>query len=510
MALLYPTKSMEGSVCVSEQLKLETKPAPKKKAPQKKAPETTAIDMSPFITSEDNVYCVTNVPEEYLAVLFAKVSRSPKPFREELEKALQEDADVLLQQLPVFKGLSDKAKAFHEKWTVGYGHSSVSELASVNLCLEKVSRLATEQFERGSRFISLTEFSQRYQKPSKGGWHNPAESKELSDRFEDYFNRLFKVYEELVEKLTEHHVKNGMAQGPAEKVAFEDARYVLPLAMHSQLGAKINGRALSETLQKMNASSDKEVRDLAGKIQGEAQKVLPTLVRHVDATPFQKQYHSEVDRSSHYDISLKAPKAHFLKSASTSRMTRDFEEMRVLANKPVPYQHVDHMMDGGFKRETSVKSFLSPIRAHDQLGDYGEFTTFRAEFFISEACWHQLLRHNRRSNFIASPPSVKAGVVTPPAIIEAGLVELYQSASLMSNIFTAMLEQEAPELISYAVLNMHVRIVNAQFDLTQLFHLINLRTSSEAQWEIRDVFNQLFSHFEKEHPAFAPYIKRRS
>lgn len=301
-----------------------------------------------------------------------------------------------------------------------------------------------------------------------------------------------------------------MPKNTAEKLAFEDARYVLPLAMHSQLGAKVNGRALSETLQKMNASQDKEVRHLAQQIQVEAQKVLPTLVRHVEPTPFQKQYQSENDRSKHYDVVLQGPKAHFLKSASTSRMTREFEEGRTLANMPVPFHHVDHMMQGGYKREMSVKSFLKPIRSHDQLGDYGEFTTFRAEFFVSEACWHQLLRHNRRTNFIASPPSTKAGVITPPAIKEAGLVELYQSAMLMSNVFTDMLEQEAPELISYAVLNMHIRVVNAQFDLSQLFHLVNLRTSSEAQWEIRDVFNQLFRHFESDHPAFAPYMKRRS
>ncbi|MBA4293820.1 hypothetical protein C0431_12730 [bacterium] len=495
---------------MSEQLKLDTKSTPKKKAPPKKEPATKAIDMSPFITSEGNVYCVTNIPEEYLAVLFAKVSRSPKSFRDELERALQEDADVLLQQLPLFEGLTEKAREFHEKWTVGYGHSSVSELASVNLCLEKVSRLATEQFELGSRFISLTEFSQRYQKPQRGGWHNPAEEKELQARFEDYFSRLFKIYEELVEKLTAYHVSKGMAKSPAEKVAYEDARYVLPLAMHSQLGAKINGRALSETLQNMNASADKEVRELAKMIQVEAQKVLPTLIRHVEATPYQKQYTSEVDRSSHYDIDIKAPKAHFLKSASTARMTRDFEENRILSNMPVPFQHVDHMIQGGYKRQASVESFLKGIRSHDQLGAYGEFTTFRAEFFISEACWHQLLRHNRRTNFIASPPSTKLGVVTPPAVIEAGLTELYQSAQLLSNVFTAMLEQEAPELISYAVLNMNIRIVNAQFDLSQLFHLVNLRTSSEAQWEIREVFNQLFRHLETEHPAFAPYMKRRN
>ncbi|MGF0347687.1 FAD-dependent thymidylate synthase [Rhodococcus sp. IEGM1300] len=497
---------------MSEQLELDTKPAPKKKAPVRKTPvaEKKAIDMSPFITSEDNVYAVTNIPEEYLAVLFAKVSRSPKPFREELERALSEDADVLLQQLPVFKGLTEKARAFHEKWTVGYGHSSVSELASVNLCLEKVSRLATEQFELGSRFISLTEFSQRYQKPVKCGWHNPAEDEELSARFEEYFTRLFSVYEQLVEKLTAHHVSKGVPKGPAEKVAYEDARYVLPLAMHSQLGAKVNGRALSETLQNMYASPDKEIRDIAQKIKHEASKVLPTLIRHVEPSPYLEQYHREVDYTTHHDTALVGPKAHFIRSASSARLTRDFEETRLLRNSPMTYKHADHKMKGGYNRQSSIEEFLKPIRSYDQLGQYGEFTTFRAEFFISEACWHQLLRHNRRTNFVASPPSAKLGVVTPPAIKEAGLVDLYQSATMLSNIFTSMLEQEAPHLTPYAVLNMHIRVVNAQFDLNQFFHLVNLRTSSEAQWEIRDVFNQLHRHFETEHPAFAPYIKRRT
>lgn len=485
------------------------RPAKKENAPSVKA-SPKKIDMSPFITSEGNIYCVTNIPEEYLAVLFAKVSRSPKSFREELERALTEEAELLLTNVPVFTGLSEKAKAFHEKWTVGYGHSSVAELATVNLCLEKVSRLATEQFELGSNFLSLTEFSQRYQKPTLGSWHNPGEGK-LHEKFEDYFSRLFKVYEELVTKLTAYHIENGMQKNAAEKIAFEDARYVLPLATYSQLGAKVNARALADVLRNMKASTHKEINDIADRIHEESTKVLPTLIRHVEPSDYMKQYYQDQTVVPVQHSPLSAPNAYFLSMPSARTVSHEFTESRILRNNASPQQTVTATMRdmNHLDRKSQMLSFFEAMGPHDMMGAYGESMKFKAAFTISEACWHQLLRHNRGMTFNQSKPSTKLGFVTPPAIKMAGLNDLYQQAALLAEVFSESLQVEAPEHMSYAVLNMHTRVVTSVLDMNQLFHLINLRTSEEAQWEIRDVFEQLHKDFAREHEGLAAFAKRR-
>ena len=67
---------------------------------------------------------------ETIAVTFAKTSRSPLPF------------DAIAQELS-----DDSSADFHEKWVVGYGHSSVAEHAILHIAVENVSRLAIECLE---------------------------------------------------------------------------------------------------------------------------------------------------------------------------------------------------------------------------------------------------------------------------------------------------------------------------------------------------------------------------
>ena len=96
-----------------------------------------------YVSNVDkDIYTVSNLPEEVIAVIFAYVSRSPKSFRDNLETIIKEE------QLG-----QEKASKFHEKWVLNYGHASVAEHASVHVGIERVSRL----------FSSLLELSNEYQ-----------------------------------------------------------------------------------------------------------------------------------------------------------------------------------------------------------------------------------------------------------------------------------------------------------------------------------------------------------
>ncbi len=97
--------------------------------------------------SERQVYLLDpqSLPPETIAVTFAKTSRSPQSFREIAAELTDE-----------------KSAQFHEKWVVGYGHSSVAEHAVLHVAVENVSRLAVECLE-SNRLASYTEKSTRYQ-----------------------------------------------------------------------------------------------------------------------------------------------------------------------------------------------------------------------------------------------------------------------------------------------------------------------------------------------------------
>src|SRR5271157_5658540 len=82
---------------------------------------------------------------ETIAVTFAKTSRSPESFREIAAELTNE-----------------KSAEFHEKWVVGFGHSSIAEHAVISLAIENVSNIATKVIE-DARLASFTEKSSRYQ-----------------------------------------------------------------------------------------------------------------------------------------------------------------------------------------------------------------------------------------------------------------------------------------------------------------------------------------------------------
>ena len=93
--------------------------------------------------------------QEELAVTFAMTSRSPEPFDEIAERVTAE-----------------KSAEFHERWVLGYGHSSVAEHAVIHLAVENISRLACDTLE-DNRLASYTEKSSRYQVMTEAGFHTP-------------------------------------------------------------------------------------------------------------------------------------------------------------------------------------------------------------------------------------------------------------------------------------------------------------------------------------------------
>ncbi|MBI2562940.1 MAG: thymidylate synthase, partial [candidate division NC10 bacterium] len=94
-------------------------------------PEEAAI-LHPYVTNVDRpIFALKNLPEEVVAVLFAYYSRSRDSLRRNLLKLIQEKDLDLAERLQWRAADQDelalarqKAKEFHEKWVVGYGHAS--------------------------------------------------------------------------------------------------------------------------------------------------------------------------------------------------------------------------------------------------------------------------------------------------------------------------------------------------------------------------------------------------
>lgn len=494
-----------------------------------KTEEHNKLDLSRYVSNLDrNVYTIHHLPEEVIAVIFAYVSRSPASFRENLAKLLMDDELMMQHENTSFSShYSEKAARFHEKWVVGYGHSSVAEHAVAHIGIEKISRLASAELELANRFNSFTEYSQRYQRPQRGDFYIPPileEQPELKEQYIQFQQETFHVYEKLLNQLIPY-LKQSITrqenetertyQTRIEKIAFEDARYVLTLATHTNLGMTGNGRALRDTLIYLLSSPYTELKQLAREMEREISQVIPTLLKYVKPNEYMKSTQKHL--AMHFGsikpnpVQLDGPMARF-------RYIPDYQETLIrlvahliLRQTSLPYDEALQKAQQYSlqKLEQIAEDVLKELRFFDQPLTELEHIYYQMEFLISEANWHQLLRHNRRTAFTYGPPTISLGYTIPPRIKEANLASLFQQWMEKAEILYKQLESFNPTIAPYVVTNAHHRPIIGSASLWELYHLINLRTSPEAQWDIRETFIQLTEELKQKHPVLVKYAQRR-
>ncbi len=473
-------------------------------------------EIKKYVSNLDrDTYTVGNIPEEVIAVIFAYVSRSPKSFRDNIMTVIQEE------QLG-----RDRASKFHEKWVLNYGHASVAEHAAVHIGIEKVSRLFSSLLELSNEYLSFTEYSQRYQKPEKGDFYVPDEIKKAPALLNEYIelnNFLYDTYSKINENLFEFLRINFPVPGgrdekahlrAIEKIAFEDARYALSLATLTNLGMTANARAIEDTLTKLLSNKYPEARRRAKEIKEEVRFSVPTLVKYADENRYIRETNRELDqiassylnkvRSNRRDV----PGARLL--YWTGKGSPDTEENAIMkmANA-ILFEHSDLGYED-IEKSTKTNDFQGNLlvlrKAIENLGKFDNpinvfrLVDYEAEFTISEACWHQLLRH-RKVNWVYKDPSVSYGITIPPNIQESGSTALLEEATMRSKeLFGKLMNENLAQVASYVVTNAHNRSVLGKFDLWELYHLINLRMSEGAQWDIKNVIGLLAKEVSNHHP----------
>ena len=248
---------------------------------------------------DKSVYALTNLPEEVVAYLFARYSRSRLSLRDDLRNMIEaEDLGALIgtgstDNSSGTAGLQEKARAFAEKYVLGYGHSSVAEHGMVHLALEDISILASKLIE-DARLASFTEKSTRYVAfdPSKvyvpkSVLAEPA----LADAYQKTVRGLLDAYtgwtEDVVGQIksrtprTEKQSERSY-DAASRATAFDILRYLLPAATHTNVGLTLNARTLEHLITKLLSQPLEEGRELGRRLKEEARHVVPTLLKYAD------------------------------------------------------------------------------------------------------------------------------------------------------------------------------------------------------------------------------------
>ena len=194
------------------------------------------------------------------------------------------DADALLEGLT-----PEKTEKFLQMLT-DMGHESPIEHATFTFAVEGVSRSLLAQITR-HRIASYSVQSQRYVKIKEGTFSfvTPPEIEKdpaAMETYQSFMQNCYQTYLTLADSLQERHMKElteagvpeKAARRQAEKMAIEDARYVLPNACETKLMVTMNARSLYNFFRLRCCNRAQwEIRELAWQMLKLCREGSPTL-----------------------------------------------------------------------------------------------------------------------------------------------------------------------------------------------------------------------------------------
>lgn len=194
------------------------------------------------------------------------------------------DADTILD------GLTPEKTENFLKMLTEMGHESPIEHASFTFAIEGVSRSLLAQITR-HRMASFSVQSQRYVKIKEGAFSfvtppEIAKDPAAEAKYQTFMQDCYQTYLSLADSLQERHMKELTAQGvpekaaarQAEKMAIEDARYVLPNACETKMIMTMNARSLYNFFRLRCCNRAQwEIRELAWQMLKLCREVAPTL-----------------------------------------------------------------------------------------------------------------------------------------------------------------------------------------------------------------------------------------
>jgi len=438
---------------------------------------------------------------ETIAVTFAKTSRSPQTFRE------------------IAAELTDETSAdFHEKWVVGYGHSSVAEHAVLHIAVENISRLAVECLE-SNRLAAYTEKSSRYQIWDEDHFYIPSElcGHPLKKDFLDINFRLLRHYQQAVNEITDYLRKEMPRQENETERAFEQrvrtcsadvCRYYLPASALANVGLTINARALEHALVKMLSHNLEEVRAIGREIKKVAQTHVPTLVKYAD----ENEYIRLLDLQFSQEVLWGNNPAYPAESWFNCIASTPDGEIKILAALLCHYGH--QSFDGCLasinamtaeEKQRMTAYLLGTLSEHDIPARELEYANMDVEVVLDQGAYYELKRHRMMSQ-LPQRLSTRLGFAVPALFTLAGISDQFvEDMEIVRQTYDQFSEFN-PEVAAYIVPNAFNRRVLLEINLRSALHLVQLRSAPNAHFAMRRFALRLAEELRGRFPLFAPYI----
>jgi thymidylate synthase ThyX len=450
-----------------------------------------------------DIYTLEGISPEVKAVTFAKCSRSPESFRDIAEELTDE-----------------KSAEFHEKWVVGFGHSSVAEHAILSIAIENVSNIATKIIEDG-RLASYTEKSSRYQIFDKERYYKPKKVMEsdLAELYVKTADMLFDTYNELLESMNEYMKKKcPQTEKQSDKVyasvikakVCDNIRYLLPAATQTNLGMTVNARQLEHSIKKMLSHPLKEMQEIAQEIKRVALQITPTLIQFADYNEYFHDTREALEKKTQEimgdaEISPADPVkiVNYDKDAEKKLVTALLYPGSKYSYEQI-YDKVKSMSDD--ERANVVDEALSrrsdydaPIRelehvyyTYDILMDYGAFRDVQRHRMCTQSNQEITTAH---------------GYSMPEDIIDAGFKDKFCEAMDRAHAAFEKIYEKFPKEAQYIVPMAFRKRTLFTWNYRELHHFISLRSGKKGHISYRRIAQECWNRLNEIHPLLAKFIR---
>jgi thymidylate synthase ThyX len=486
-----------------------------------------------------NVFAVHGVDPEVQAYAMAKYSRSALSMKESLKEISEQ-----------------KAEQFLNTFYFQYGHRSIADLAHIAFAIEKLSILAAIVLVDEQRWDGQ-ERSTRYQNFKKSGYFIPDFGPEPAKRdlYMATADFLFAEYEVLTQKMLEFYT--GQVPRPAELAeeaytrtlrarAFDNSRYLLPLATNTSLGQIVNARTLETQISRLLSSQYQETRSLGGLLKQAANepafnvqsewlrglvaeikeanpelgaraeqqllrpvKVAPTLVKYANACDYETTTRKELGAAAAELMAGAAiQKSPLVDLVESSPIEIELAATLIYSACHHSYRQVRERVGAlpGRQRDEIVDIGMRHRGPHDELSrSFHSGHQFCFDILMDVGGFRDMHRH-RRCTQIEQGFTRLHGYDTPPDITAAGLEPRYQQA--MERVAAASTEiGERSEAALYLLPMAYRKRTLFKMDFAEALYIAELRSGAAGHFSYRNVAYAMYEAVAGKHPGLGKYFR---
>ncbi len=485
-----------------------------------------------FTNTDDNVFCLINLPEVIKGTLFSRYSRSSKDLRTlfldefltnpDLKKIIKTEGEGQDQFLNI-----QKAEDFYERILVGYGDDSVAELGGAHIAIENISMLATKSIEEHRIGLSPLEKSTRYvyfDKKYNGEYLFYKDKNIMRSKYKGEFlkvtNHLFDTYSKIVREI--QPVLKKIFPGDENEKAYKFsirakacdlARGLLPLSTLTNMGLFGNGRAFEYLLANLFADPLEEVRTIALKMNENLRKVIPAFIKRAtnEKGELYREYLKEREKRTS-ELLKKLKNNSSVEKADSSRVEilewDDEGEEKVIA--AILYERSQKSFKECLKiakglsqkeREDILKAFLEERRnRHHKPGRPLEQIYFAFEITADWGVYKDLMRHRILTRFRQLFTN-ELGYWMPEEIKLAGFEKLYRNAADSAMELYQKMKDEMPFEAQYVVIHAAYNRFYIKMNLREAVHLTELRSSPQGHPTYRKVAQEIAKRIIEKYPT---------